>query len=448
MNNGRNLLTVLKHIWSYHKKYEYLRYTFIVGLLVFLNTEVCTNAFAVVQISPEKSAWTWFSDPRAIRYGDMSVVGYVRDQRGSVGGQRSAIELAGYRNGQVQKVTLDESKVAPDDHNNPAFVVRSDGRLQVFWSYHPGPYISYRVALNPGSIEDWGPIYRVTPQKSQNSTFISYVNPLLVSGKLNIFYRGLQRAPTVTRSVNGSDFTTGRTVVYTPGNQRPYAKYVSDGKKVFLTFTEGHPSEYNLGNGTRVWFAALAGNNKLFDAHNQLLGSTPLMTTKTQLVYQGKTPAWVHDIAISKEGNPVIVFATFPTVNAHVYNYAIFKAGKWKVSKIVDAGPYISYEPFSTGRIETYYSAGITINKENPSIVYLSRKVGPHYEIERWKTKTNGLTWQSQPVTSSSKVDNVRPFFLPKASSNSKAEINLAWLNGDYANYLEFKTYVVGARVN
>src|SRR4051812_2804495 len=86
-------------------------------------------------------AWCWFADPRAVYHAGRykrTYVGWI-DRTGN-------ILVASHD--QVTKrrttaVLMRDFQV--DDHNNPALLVRPDGRLMVFWSAHAGPQMYYRL---------------------------------------------------------------------------------------------------------------------------------------------------------------------------------------------------------------------------------------------------------------------------------------------------------------
>jgi hypothetical protein len=97
------------------------------------------------------------------------------------------------------------------------------------------------------------------------------------------------------------------------------------------------------------------------------------------------------------------------------------------------AGPSIS-----PGTIEQQYSAGITLDHSNPSIVYLSHKVATHFNIERWMTPNGGNSWTHSTVVSDGQ-DNVRPI-VPRGWTNGP--IGLVWLRGYYGSYTTYKTSI------
>src|SRR5829696_2422852 len=94
--------------------------------------------------------WSYFADPRALRYRGVDHAGWV-----TPGGKIQVGALAG---GGVRVWTLARG-LGRNDHSSPALTVLPDGRLAVFWSPHsraPSPdSMFYRVLR--GRRDSWGP---------------------------------------------------------------------------------------------------------------------------------------------------------------------------------------------------------------------------------------------------------------------------------------------------
>src|SRR2546423_6686464 len=119
----------------------------------------------------------------------------------------------------------------------------------------------------------------------------------------------------------------------------------------------------------------------------------------------GGIPAWIHDVAVDGDGNPVLVYATFhDKARDHRYNYARWTGTSWKSHEITHAGG-----PITTHTFERHYSGGVVLDHRDPSIVYASVKVGSHYEIARFETNDGGKSFKRQWITRDSHQDNVRP---------------------------------------
>ncbi|MGZ6976444.1 MAG: PKD domain-containing protein, partial [Acidimicrobiia bacterium] len=88
---------------------------------------------------------------------------------------------------------------------------------------------------------------------------------------------------------------------------------------------------------------------------------------------------------------------------------------------------------------EPQYSAGISLDHEDPSIVYLSRPVGGTYEVEIWKTPDGGATWTHDAVTTGSDANNVRPI-SPRGMSSTTSDLAVVWVHGIYNTYVDYST--------
>ena len=114
--------------------------------------------------------------------------------------------------------------------------------------------------------------------------------------------------------------------------------------------------------------------------------------------------AWVWDVAADSSGRPAIVYAAFPEGTDHRYRYARWDGSHWHDNEITPAGAWFSSAHVPPGaRLARatflYYSGGLALDHEDPSVVYLSRPVDGTFEIERWTTSDAGETWTSVPVT-------------------------------------------------
>jgi len=152
----------------------------------------------------------------------------------------------------------------------------------------------------------------------------------------------------------------------------------------------------------------------------------------------GHHKAWIWDIAIDSLENPYIAFATFPDTNDHRYNYARWTGLAWDENEITTAGTYIDTKgevDFSFG----YYSGGISIDGENPNIVYFSKQISGQFEIQRGITLDGGSSWDFNNLTGNSSNKNIRPVCIKNHGQN----VRFAWINGIYDSYTNYNTNVM-----
>jgi putative BNR repeat neuraminidase len=377
-------------------------------------------------------SWCWFGDPRAVRVlgrYDQTFVGWV-DWQG-----RITIGAYDPHFGVIRTHVV--GLLFHDDHSAPAIFVEPDNRLTVFWSGHNGPAMFFRSTLRPEDISAWGPMQRVRSNFEGPRGF-TYPNPVLLpaeSNKLYLFWRGSNWGPDFAiRTIDGR-WSAAHHLVTAPG-QRPYMKVASNGSDtIAMAFTNGHPREritslyYVTYRAGALWSAS---GRRIANLKN-----APITPQQSDVIYDGQVTgvsSWVWDVAIDRGGHPVVVYATFPSAQDHVYWYARWNGQRWISHFMTFAGPTIS-----PTTIEAEYSGGITLDHSDPSVVYLSRKVGAEFEIERWVTRDGGYTWSHTPVVRNPGTDDLRPI-VPRGADGGPG--GLLWIRGHYGSYTSYRTSI------
>ncbi len=246
--------------------------------------------------------------------------------------------------------------------------------------------------------------------------------------------------PTFSRSTDsGNTWAPARTLVSYPGH-RPYIKFSSNKRdRIHFAFTQGHPRNLN----TNIYYAYYR-NGALYRANGtriKSMSSLPLAPSETDKVYATRYRSWIHDIALDYRGRPIIVFAVFRSTSDHRYYYARWTGLRWRRYGITRAGGAISDSR------EPHYSGGITLDHEDPSVVYLSREVTGTHEVETWRTSDGGSSWSRQAVTSASSVDNVRPI-SPRGLSAFNDDMSVVWMRGNYNYYVTYQTDITTRLLN
>ena len=385
-------------------------------------------------------AWCWFQDPRAIHYvgaHDRTYVGYVTTK-----GDIDVLALDD-PTGTVYQTVLHPNLVA-DDHAAPGVEVLPDGRIAVFYAGHVGNTMYYRVSTNPEDVTSFGP-ERTVPVNVPGPYGYTYANPIYLSAehRTYLFFRGADARPVMTYSDdNLQTWAPAHTLVLPVGaieGQRPYAKYGTNGTDtVYFTFDDGHPRDIP---GNNVYYMAYRGGQFLkadgtpIASLASVTGSdgstpTPINNQQVDLVYDGSGPdgkAWVQDIAAGPDGRPVILFASFPNDSNHRYHYAAWNGTGWQQRDFTGGGGSIA-----TIGGETEYSGGLSLDHNDPSIVYTSRQHGSAWEIQRWSTPDLGTTFSGAiSITAHSTVKNVRPV----VPWGSPGPVKVLWMSGTYTHW-------------
>ena len=387
-------------------------------------------------------AWCWFQDPRAVHYvgaHDRTYVGYVTT--------KGDIDVVALDNptGEVTQSVLHPRLVA-DDHAAPGLEVLPDGRIAVFYAGHVGNTMFYRVSTNPEDVTSFGPEQTV-PVNVTGPYGYTYANPIYLPAehRTYLFFRGADARPVMTWSDDGlKTWSPAHTLVLPVGaipGQRPYAKYATNGTDtIYFTFDDGHPRDIHTNN---VYYMALRAG-EFYRADGTPIASlasvtgtdgtnggqgTPISNTQADLVYNGSGPdgkAWVQDIAAGPDGRPVIVFATFPNDNNHRYHYAAWNGTSWQERDFTGGGGSIA-----TVGGETEYSGGISLDHNNPSVVYTSREHDNAWEIQRWTTPDQGKTFTALNITENSTDKNVRPV----VPWGAPGPVKVLWMSGSYTHW-------------
>ena len=379
-----------------------------------------------------RGSWSWFGDPRAVYVAgqfEEIFVGWI-DWSGNV-----TVGAYDPQSGVTSKHVI--GHLFHDDHSDPSIFVEPDRRLTVFWSGHGGAQMDYRSTVRPEDISAWGPLQHV-PRDVKGSLGVTYPNPVLLSAeddKLYLFWRGADwSADYAIRTLDGR-WSRTHELIRVRG-QRPYVKVASDGRhRIAFAFTNGHPRRvltsiyyavYRAGSlwtaGGR-WIARIAGG--------------PIAPRRADLVYSAHAthvPAWVWDVALDPRGRPVIVYATFPSVQRQEYWYAAWTGMRWISHFLTTGGGTIS-----PGTREYEYSGGIALDHSDPSILYLSRQVSGGFEIERWTTADGGVRWRHVVVVPAGGTENVRPL-VPRGWDRGR--MSLLWLRGRYGYFTRYRTSV------
>ncbi len=380
-------------------------------------------------------AWCWFGDPRGLHHNNRTYIGWI-DQEGDV-------KVASYdHTTRLRTTAVLRWSFERNDHATPSLHVRPDGRLMVFYSGHNGSKMYYRVSEEPGNVTSWH-AERTVPTNTSGSLGYTYPNPVQLSAendRLWLFWRGGNWQPNFSTSTDGGNsWSTAQTLV-NQSDHRPYIKFSSNKtNRIHFAFTQGHPRNIN----TNIYHAYYR-NGAFYRANGtriKSLSSLPLSPTETDKIYDTDYRSWVHDIALDPYGRPIIVFAVFPSTLDHRYYYARWTGLSWRRYQITPAGGTISDSR------EPHYSGGITLDHEDPSVVYLSREVNGMHEVETWRTSDGGPTWSRAAVTSSSSVDNVRPI-SPRGLQPFDDDMSVVWMRGNYNYYLTYQTDITTRLMN
>ncbi len=415
----------------------------------FSPTPPCAPGDTFLELAPI-GAWSWYGDPKAITY----VGEHARTYAGWVD-DGGSIVVASYdhETGEIISTVIRDS-LERDDHDNPSLLIEPDGRITAFFAPHGGVggpktlrRLYYTVTENREDVSSWQTETELETNTGGKWGF-TYPNACRLAGeggRTYLFWRGGDGRPTVSFSDDMVEWNRAEALIWSNG-ERPYLKIASDGDEIIhLGFTDGHPrgeptnsiyyAYYHQGTFHRIDGTEITSMTEL--------RTDPIFPKDATIVHDARAdsiPAWIWDIAVDSDGYPVIAYVNFPETTDHRYRYARWDGRSWLDTELCPAGGWtVDFSPARKPlhRFELWYSGGITLDHEDPSVVYLSRPVDGIFEIERWVTPDGGRTWTSEPVTCGSRKDNTRPC-VPRGHEPGGPDV--IWMYGDYIHYRDYET--------
>lgn len=378
-------------------------------------------------------AWSWFSDPRAVRYGNNTYIMVVNSA-----GNVYVLQYNHVTN--VYASFLLHAALSVDDHSNGAVLIRPDGKIQCFYSTHSvnGDLMLYRISTAAESIAAFGTEANIG-SNTAGTNGSTYSNPFYLPSekKYYIFWRGGDYLPAYATSVDGVTWTTAANLFSVSGGNRPYVKYVSNGSnRIHFAFTDGHPDTIE----TSLYYCYYENGN-FYKADGTLIkaiGSLPItVTTEAEKIYNqaahNNFEAWVWDIALDSNGYPVIVYTSYPSTTDHRYRYIRWNGSAWIDNEIISAGTYL----YSA---EAHYSGGICLDHQDPNIIYFSKQELGSWNIYRGVTNDNGETWKIARVTNqyNKSKKNMRPVSIWGADGG----FDVLYMSGTYTTYISYSTEI------
>lgn len=365
--------------------------------------------------------WCWYGEPKAIYHKgihEKTYLGWITTMGGVT------IASFDHETKQIDTCTI-KPRMEPDDHDHPSILVRPDGRIIAVYSGH-NLRMYTRTTINPEDITSWGPEQTLTdvacyPNLAQLSAD---------SNRIFLFFRGdpyhaiYDYQPCLMTSLDGTNWTPQKKIIQ--GADRPYVKYETNGvDEIHIVWENGHR------NNPHNMYYAYYKNGAFYKADGSLIkymAQVPVLGSEADMLYDtlvDGSSASAYDIALDANGYPVIVWVKLVNSRSnHRYNYMRWTGTSWFNKEMTGGGG----EVYSGSG----FSGGMTLDHENPNIVFLSREINGQHEIERWETSDGGNTWSTTAITRNSYQLNMRPC-VPRG--NAKGETNLLWIYGRYDGF-------------
>lgn len=366
-----------------------------------------------------RGAWTYFTDPRAVGDARRTYTGWI-----SPAGWVHVAQVDWQRS-RVTTVRLGP-RLTRDDHNNPALLLRPDGRLTVFYSAHSGVRLTgsstralwTRTTVKPHDLTRWQPTDQVGTNVAGDLGY-TYPNPIAFSGgRTWLAWRGANWMPTFSLQSDGtwqqaqnllSPDDASRTKIRGEMPHRPYTKYAKGGGgRVHMAYTDGHPYE----DRTSLYYASLAptsGEARKADGTAIADGESPFTADHGERVYDWKEHgnAWVMDVVDDGAGRPMILYTTgWSRFTVIRFRVAHWDGRRWLDREIATASdaPRASRRGYG----HRFFSGAGTFNPNDPAEIYLSRGIDRRYRVELWRADS-GLDYRQRAVISPEDKSCFRP---------------------------------------
>ncbi|MCU4743284.1 BNR-4 repeat-containing protein [Natronoglomus mannanivorans] len=395
--------------------------------------------------------WIWFTNPRAIRHIGEREQTYVCYLGGSTG---TDIVVGAYDHGTRSfSTSVVVESFSTDDHTNPSLTIREDGRILVFWAGHNGDALYYTVSREAENVTAFE-----SPRRIEQDS-VTYPNPVWAPDdpeRLYLFYRDRTQTRDATNDKYGymgdgnlyyrvSDdggLTWGKqTQIIIPpeGHYSMYFLPARGDDKIHFFFTDaergGDAPKWNIMYAQLCDGCFYTANGTLIAGPDDL----PMTKDDLEMVYDsaadGNHYAWVWDSAVDDDGNPIVAYATFPSTLAHEYRYARWDGDGWRDYHLANAGRYIARRP-----IELHYSGGLSLDRDDPSVVYGCVSRGEKSVLKRFETDTGGESWAELAVTKRPIGCDIRPV-VPR---NAGDDLPVFWLTGSYKHMDTSQTVLRG----
>ena len=351
------------------------------------------------------------------------------------------------------------AKGNPDDHSSPAVMPFGD-QVQVAWAMHEpwdfldvgdtsvgGTFVVHRIHRS-GSI--------VPPARG-----MSYCSTHVVGGVRWLLYRGEEWSWNLLTSADGITWTPhGLVIKPAVSSYRPYLHAASDGKRLAILVTDGHPTEYR---GTSTYAGTIEADLTIRRSDGTTVGSVgsgaprPGHLTSVAIGAAGSdeasdTDLWLSDLRIV-DHRPTALLSRrdrWPVRPAsvgqyrHQYLWARLRSTGWVVESLCWAGGELS----ST---QPDYAGLAAQDPTEPTRVVVATNVHPvtgvpllstadgrvHFELFEGRRVGEGQ-WSFTPVTQNSTQDNVRPHIAAAGTAKT-----LTWMRGRYTTWKDFDTRMV-----
>jgi hypothetical protein len=369
--------------------------------------------------NPAAAGWTQIQYPKAAYYNGKTYFGYVNGANGNV-------ELRTYTHatGVISAATVLHAALSTpaDTHNAPAIIIRnSDHKIVAAYSAHNGDSLYVWISTNAEDISAGTETDVDVPVGSGKYTYANLVQLSGESNALYLFYRNNTAGVAFwqyTKSTDGGATWATYQELYSTAGKFTYWKVANDGvSRIDFVVTDDNPANPS----SKIYHFYYDGTFRKSNG-TALVVSRPFTATDLTLVYDSSSgPGWMTDAIIDGNSRPRFVYSVDNGLGTDSsFCYARWTGAAWVVSTILASVGFGIVDP----------SPVAALDAQDTTLCYLVRKIGSHFELWRYRTPDDGLTWIGAPITYASSVDNVYPASIKDHAS----DFTTLWLAGTYTS--------------
>ncbi|MDF7825933.1 glycoside hydrolase family 88 protein [Pontiellaceae bacterium B12227] len=396
----------------------------------------------------DDGAWTWYNDERVILHNGVFYASYVKSDGKTA---MTAFGLEKMPSAHARKEMVLSTWEQKDDHNNAAFLPLKDGRLLACYATHGNHKNFYQRKL---TLLQWKEATAGDEQRfkmSHGRRGVTYQNLHRVeneNGRIYNFFRGNNFNPHFTTSDDEAESWSEpiQLINIGEGNDRPYIKYVSNGKdRIDLFYTDGHPRACKQNNIYHMYYSAGAFHRSDGSVTRTVeeLKVNPMVPQDGTLIFDGSTPngrGWVWDMEYDSKGQPFGAFIATPSGQVGTdmrYWTARYADGQWMCEQVAYAGSNLYPK-------EQHYAGGIALHPNDDQQVVISSDVFPEsgkplpkriYQLFKGTKTSKGWKWEQ--LTHDPVSDHLRPVIV-RGKENA-----LFWFAGEYKRYQEYDCQIM-----
>lgn len=405
----------------------------------------------------DNGGWCWYQDERAIvdqETGELVIAsvasGGARDKRVEITHWNIAAKTA-------KRHHLDTMGYT-DDHDVAAIVKKPGGGYVAMWAGHNDDCNSYYSVYDGNAWSTHG-TFAWPECPTPSGKRITYANLWYLGDTLYSYVRSIDTSPHYLFSQDGGQsWKLGGRLTSTPriGYVAGYYKYWGNNRDRLDFFgTEQHPRDFD-----NSLYHGYIQDGKIHDSMGRVVDTdftdrsakevpeyTTVFATGTTINGVRLEHMWNADLVRYEDGTIAAIGSGRVTGTGSDdpdkrLLYFRFDGSKWTTTYLAKAGTKL-YDS------EQDYTGLGALHPDNPNVIYISTPFDPRTDEgqftgkkEIWKGVTcdNGKTFDWEPVTANSQMDNLRPI-VPKWDSKHTA---LLWLRGTYTSAQSYDFKVVG----